>query len=205
MSEYDIFQGVKCCDPDKRQRILDAAADLFAERGFHEVKVDEIALRADLSKGTIYLYFKNKEDLFHSIIKDRTDELIVQLEEAASADESFDTSLRRLVTVYLEFFDRHKPFFKIVQSEKSHVEGGNHNRMHATAYETFMIFSTIIARLIVKGKDQNRIRRIDSDIAARSLRGILNSFSFDRAFTGDTTPIAAVTDSIVDIFMNGVN
>lgn len=198
------FHTNKCCDPEKRRRILAAAAVLFAERDFHEVKVDEIAEQADLSKGTIYLYFKNKEDLFYSIIQDRTDELMARLNEAAAADASFDDSLRKLVMVYLEFFDRHKHFFKIMQSEKSRIDIESHNKMHRAAHEAFWTFSKIIAELIAKGKAEKRLRTIDTDIAAKTLRGIINSFSFDRAFAGDATSLEDLADAVVDVFMNGV-
>ena len=50
-------------DPEKRKRILDAAIRTFGRRGFHEARIAEIAAAAGVAEGTVYLYFKNKEDL----------------------------------------------------------------------------------------------------------------------------------------------
>src|SRR4029077_18593957 len=52
---------------DKRQRILQAAVKVFARKGYHGAKVSEIARRADVADGTIYLYFRNKEDILVSL------------------------------------------------------------------------------------------------------------------------------------------
>jgi len=53
-------------DKDKETKILEVAETVFAEKGFHATKVDEIASRAGVAKGTVYLYFKSKEHLFFS-------------------------------------------------------------------------------------------------------------------------------------------
>ena len=60
---------------DKRQEILDAAIKLFSERGFEKTTVDEIAARANVGKGTIYLYFENKEQIFFAVIKEGMTEI----------------------------------------------------------------------------------------------------------------------------------
>ena len=59
--------------PEKRQRILDAALRIFAERGFYTAKVSEVARAAGVADGTIYLYFENKDDLLISLFEDRMD------------------------------------------------------------------------------------------------------------------------------------
>ena len=73
---------------DKRERIIEAAVDVFAERGFHQARVSDIAKRAGVADGTIYLYFKNKEDLLLSIFEEKMDVVLAGLREAlASIDD----------------------------------------------------------------------------------------------------------------------
>ena len=67
--------------PDKRQRILDAALKVFAERGYYNAKVAEVARQAGVADGTIYLYFENKDDLLINLFEDRMDFLIRRLRE----------------------------------------------------------------------------------------------------------------------------
>ncbi|RJO71956.1 MAG: TetR family transcriptional regulator [Myxococcales bacterium] len=65
---------------DKYQRILDAAIKVFAEHGFYHSKVAEIAKAADVADGTIYLYFKNKDDILISLFEGKMNEIIAQLD-----------------------------------------------------------------------------------------------------------------------------
>ncbi|MCO4746471.1 MAG: TetR/AcrR family transcriptional regulator [Proteobacteria bacterium] len=67
---------------DKRSLITEAAVEVFAEKGFHQARVSDIARRAGVADGTIYLYFKNKEDLLLSIFEEKMDELLTGLGEA---------------------------------------------------------------------------------------------------------------------------
>src|SRR6202034_4206318 len=78
-NEYGTGQSVKCkmCSaeelmrttkPVRVERILDAAAHLFAERHYHQVRVEDVAAKAGVSKGAVYLYFKDKDDLYLALI-----------------------------------------------------------------------------------------------------------------------------------------
>ena len=80
---------------DKRSLITEAAIDVFAEKGFHQARVSDVAKRAGVADGTIYLYFKNKEDLLLSIFEEKMDELLAGLGEAL---EGVDDPLERVRT-----------------------------------------------------------------------------------------------------------
>ena len=73
----------------KRAVILNAAAEVFQNRRFDEVTLDEIAVRAGVGKGTIYLYFSNKEDLFVQMAVDGVEAMAVRMREIAALDGSF--------------------------------------------------------------------------------------------------------------------
>ena len=77
----------------KRTRITEAAVEVFAERGFHSSRVSEIARRAGVADGTIYLYFKNKEDILLSIFEEKMDVLLLGLRGGLSAVESSTESI----------------------------------------------------------------------------------------------------------------
>ena len=97
----------------RKKDILEVATVLFSEKGYHEVKVDEIAEKVGLSKGTIYLYYENKEALFHSIILKKTKMLELQLESSINTEDSFIRSLESFVHTFLTFFNENESFFKI--------------------------------------------------------------------------------------------
>lgn len=71
--------GVPPSRVEKRARILEAAIHVFAEKGFHAARISDIAERAGVADGTIYLYFKHKEDILLSVFEEKMDELMSEL------------------------------------------------------------------------------------------------------------------------------
>ena len=90
-------------EPEKRRLILATAARLFASRRFHEVKLDDIAAESRLGKGTIYLYFKSKEDLYAALILDGLETLAREEEDAATAGPDPWSELEGIIDALLAF------------------------------------------------------------------------------------------------------
>jgi AcrR family transcriptional regulator len=187
----------------RRNEILEAGLQLFAEKDFHEVTVDEIAERVGLSKGTLYLYFKNKEDLFFSIVQDKTDLLYERLHAAIECDKSFTDCLKGFVYTFLSFFEEYKPYFKIVQSEKIRLSMDEHYRLHKFGMDAFQMFFDLMIGLIEIGKKQKVVRDIETVVLAKNLRGVLNAFTFHRVFLGSEETVEQETDHVVDLFLHG--
>lgn len=189
----------------RKKTILNAAMKLFSETDFHEVTVDEIANNVGLSKGTLYLYFKNKEDLFFSIIKEKSNELFSRLENSITNDFSFETTLQNFIKAHLNFFKENKAYFKIIHSEKCRMTMDDHYRMHDLGIKVFNQFLKLTEKLVKEGKKENSIGNIDVDIAARGIRGILNSFVFQWIFANEKISIEQETEQIKNLFLYGVS
>src|SRR5438309_11167252 len=86
---------------DKRERILDASERIFARHGFFAARVSEIAKEAGVADGTIYLYFKSKDDLLISLFESRMKQVNEQL-RAAIADRAPAEQLRAFIRAYLQ-------------------------------------------------------------------------------------------------------
>jgi TetR/AcrR family transcriptional regulator len=93
---------------ERRQSILRAAREVFFETGFHQATVETVAERAEVSKGTVYLYFESKETILAHLLLEGLRELVQGLEEAYAAEESLPAyeRLRRLGWAYFQFFQR---------------------------------------------------------------------------------------------------
>jgi TetR/AcrR family fatty acid metabolism transcriptional regulator len=88
---------------DKRESILDGALKAFARKGFYNTKVSEIASEAGVADGTIYLYFKNKDDLLISLFEDRMEWIINRLNvELASVEGDAIAKFRHMVKIHCE-------------------------------------------------------------------------------------------------------
>jgi TetR/AcrR family transcriptional regulator len=103
---------------ERRQSILRAARETFFENGFHRATVDDVAERAEVSKGTVYLYFESKETILAHLLLGGLDELIGELELAYAAEQplSADERLRRLGQAYVRFFEREPQYFRLLMA-----------------------------------------------------------------------------------------
>src|SRR5512143_887913 len=90
-------------DPGKRQRILDAAVRTFGRRGYHDAKIADIAAAARVAEGTVYLYFRNKEDLFATVFDEKMDDLLSRGRGIVRAQASAADRLTALVDLHLTY------------------------------------------------------------------------------------------------------
>src|ERR671930_526677 len=98
--------------------IAQAAKEVFAERGYQYATLEEIAQRAGMSKATIYLYYKNKDDLFLHVVEDLVETAITETAQAAEAPGAPLEKLARMVRGKMAFYEREREFFHIYLNEK---------------------------------------------------------------------------------------
>jgi AcrR family transcriptional regulator len=99
---------------DKRQRIMDAAVRCFRTHQFHEITLDEVASEAEVGKGTIYLYFSDKDDLFFQTAVAGFDEMCERLRAGAPDSASFRDGLVQACQIISGFFREHRPLFRMI-------------------------------------------------------------------------------------------
>src|SRR5207244_8638735 len=113
----------------KRDRILAAATAVFAERDFHQVHVSEVASRAGVGKGTVYLYFPTKDHLHRGALEASLERLADEVERAADASASAGETLREIVAAILRFFWRRPHLLTLVQRyEQQHARRARERR-----------------------------------------------------------------------------
>jgi TetR/AcrR family transcriptional regulator, fatty acid metabolism regulator protein len=101
--------------PRLSERMLEAAGRLFGTRRFHEVRMEDIAAEAEVSKGTLYRYFEDKEELYLALLQRATDQLVGLLQERLSRTQGARARLVALVATNLEYFDTHPHLFDLIQ------------------------------------------------------------------------------------------
>lgn len=100
--------------PEVAFKILAAAEASFATKRFHEVRMEDIALVAQVGKGTIYRYFADKEALYNALLKDASKELLTTLETAVASEQSAKNKLKALVKHSLQVFDNRPHLFDLI-------------------------------------------------------------------------------------------
>ena len=103
--------------PNKRALITDAAVEVFAEKGFHLARISDIARRAGVADGTIYLYFKNKEDLLLSIFEEKMDYLLQGLRDALDGVDDPVERVRRFAEFHFAQVQDNRSAAEVLQIE----------------------------------------------------------------------------------------
>ena len=186
----------------KRERILDAAVLEIARHGYHGTTVSTIARRAGVADGTIYLYFKNKEDLLVSIFEramKRFNEEAQRIvdEEGGGAEEK----LRRLVALHLTLLGEDRDLAVIFQVEFRHslhiLERLSRSRMRD--------YLALIARVVEQGKDEGVFRgNLDALFAAKVVFGVLDEMATDWVLSRKNTRLASRSDPASDLLLGGL-
>src|SRR3954468_6756278 len=155
--------------PEERpQQIIDAALAIFGERGLAAARLEDIAKRAGLSKGTIYLYFPNKEELFREMVRDT---VVSQLELGEEAVHSMTGSatdpLIRLMRQKWTFIrsSQFAPLFRLIHAEIHNFP----DLARFYAEEVVTRGQRLIAGIISRGIETGEFRAVDPFVAARML------------------------------------
>lgn len=102
---------------DKRRIITEAAVEVFAQKGFHQARVSDVARRAGVADGTIYLYFKNKEDLLLSIFEEKMKVLLTGLGEALEGIDDPIERIRSFACFHLSTVRKNRATAEVLQVE----------------------------------------------------------------------------------------
>ena len=124
---------------DKRQRILSAATAVFAERDYHQVLVSEVASRARVGKGTVYLYFPTKDKLHRVALEGSLERVASEVERAADADAPAHEVLREIVAAILGFFWRRPHLLAVVQRFEQRHPARERRRRVVSAIERVLV------------------------------------------------------------------
>jgi AcrR family transcriptional regulator len=102
---------------DRRKLIVEAATKSFSMFGFKATTMDQVAKLANVGKGTIYTFFKNKEELFEEIVSTLVKEMIAEAEGVIQPDLTFTENVHRALYRLLEFRSQHQLMIKLIQEE----------------------------------------------------------------------------------------
>jgi AcrR family transcriptional regulator len=157
------------------REILDAARLVFAARGFDAATVDEVAARAGVAKGTLYLYYPSKRDIYWAALRDGVRELHVLLTARLAAADTCGGVIRAFVETKVTYFDEHADFFRIVHAEFGRAAQPVRQRgpaLRTLINEQVDLLATALAR--VSGRGRPRLPHEDVAFAVAAItRGLV--------------------------------
>ena len=189
----------------QRQEMLDAALSLFSEKGYHNVTMHEIAGKAEFAIGTLYKFFKNKEDLYRAMMLEKSDEFHGSVRKAIDEHEDEVEKLRNYVKTVGEVFRAHVPVIRLYFSE-THGESFNLSAgLDSELREHHDEFLQNLEAIFADGIRKNRFKRIaDPRYLAMSLDGIIHALLFRWLEAPERHPFPEDPDTILNILFKGL-
>jgi len=185
----------------KWMAIIEAAIEIFSEKGFHNTKIVEVAQKAEVADGTVYLYFKNKDDLlitaFQYLFKNRLEFIKKKLDEISDPLERLHNFFKLHIDYYENF--PHELRFSIIELRQS-----------PEFYQKFPDFLPMkgyidfIKQLCTACAEAGEIKHVNMDILATMLYGIMDFALTEWALGYKEYSLEEITNTVIDILHNGL-
>lgn len=194
-----------CCEfmeqPSKRRRILDAAVEVMSRYGFYNSKVSQVAKAAGVADGTIYLYFKSKEDILIQIFSDTMAQANQRQRMALQGCETATEKLRTFVRVHFELVGQNPALAEVLTVELR--QSGKF--MRNSDLRSFGRYLSIIARIISEGQAAGEFSPdVKPRTIARMLFGALDELSLEWAVSSRSKTVEDAYSQTVRVFLNGL-
>ncbi|MBI2554945.1 MAG: TetR/AcrR family transcriptional regulator [Candidatus Rokubacteria bacterium] len=188
-------------EPDKHQQIIEAAVRIFARNGYYNSRVSDIAKEAGIASGTIYLYFKTKDDILVTLFREKMAEFVATVRKAIAAEPDAVAKLRRLIALHFEILEEHPEMAEVVQVE---LRQGQKFFRGASANEVsgyFNLISSVLEEGIAAGVFRN-------DLPIKTVRKVLFG-AMDQMATSWVLGkrgyrLSDTADAVADIFLKGL-
>jgi len=202
MAVHSTTTKRKGAAPEKRDRILKAAVKVFAKSGFYATRVSEIAKAAGVADGTIYLYFKNKDDVLITIFEDGITRLLAILREVAESDEPFENRISRIIELQLGLLEDQRDLAEVITVNLRQSS----RLLKQYAAPLFMQYIDVIAGVVREGQEQGAFRRdLNPRVVARSLFGALDAILLTWALgEGDPAALRKAAAHCSSLFLEGL-
>ncbi|NOT46621.1 MAG: TetR/AcrR family transcriptional regulator [Acidobacteria bacterium] len=186
---------------DKREAILRAAIKVFAEKGYFNSKVADIAGEAGIADGTVYLYFKSKDEILHSIFDRAMEEFIAEgRREIASISDPAE-KLRKIAHLHLERLGADREMAIVFQVELR----GSTKFMQEFSAAGFAEYLDVIRKTFAEGQEAGAFRNdMKPVVCAKILYGALDEMVTNWILSKKSYPLGPMADEVLKIFFGGV-
>ena len=186
---------------DKRGRILEAATTAFSKSGYSRTRIQEIARLAGVGDGTIYQYFKNKQEILFTLPMEHTKNLISIHGKPFRDIKDSEFRLIVLTNDYLNFCEVHRDYASIVLMELRY----NREFYKAEAYNLFRDFARIFYDIIKDGVARGHFREdVDPYIAVKCIHGVVDHSILSWIMFHEPERLASLSEPICDLILFGL-
>jgi len=188
-------------DPDKPQQIVDAAVRVFARNGYYNSRVSDIAREAGIASGTIYLYFKTKDEILVTLFREKMAAFVAHVRAEIAAESDAVSKIRRLIARHFAVLEADPDVAEVVQVE---LRQGHKFFRGASAHEVSAYFD-LIASVLDEGVASGQLRRdLPVKVATKVLFGAMDQVTTSWVLGKRTYRLVDAAEAVATIFLRGV-
>jgi TetR/AcrR family fatty acid metabolism transcriptional regulator len=188
-------------EADKHEQIIEAAVRVFARNGYYNSRVSDIAREAGIASGTIYLYFKTKDEILVTLFREKMAEFVATVRKAIAAEPDAVAKLRRLIGLHFKLLEDHSEMAEVVQVE---LRQGQKFFRGASANEVSGYFD-LISSVLEEGMAAGMFR---SDLPVKTVRkvlfGAMDQMATSWVLGKRTYRLSETADAVAEIFLKGL-
>lgn len=187
-----------------RNAILEAAELVFAERGFHSARIQDVAQKARIAVGTVYNHFEQKDDLLHALLEERTEKMLDRLAPAASDPDDFEAKLTARLARMLGYVEEHRGFFLVAIEHGLFAKGPQPVETGGCGKQMRQIerFRAAFRELLEEGLAAGALEPMDTQLLVWFLGGALRAFTVG-ALQRQEPDLGALAPTLSRLFLHG--
>jgi AcrR family transcriptional regulator len=182
----------------KRERILEAGLKLFANESYQAVTMDRVAEGAGVAKGTLYLYFQSKEDLYLGILNDGMETMMRNYQSTVDANADVRVRLRRAITLSVEFYDERRDLLRLMMTEEPRMAEARNRVRDEWRDRGVRFFSSVIEEGIQNGSFRDEDPRLATYAIMGSIRSVM-------LFYGSQRSVDEIGAELCDLIIRGLS
>lgn len=183
----------------KKRHILEAARRLLVEHDFQDIVLDDVAKKAGVAKGTLFLHFKNKEELFSAAFADLSDSLGHELEALAKTELKGKEMLAAAAKVVLNHFDRNRDFMGVGAGRTPNCGTKSREKLK----EKFLANQTLLLGILAAASSDEGRSIADREFAAAAFIGLCRSAAVGRILRDREGAFEKESERVVSFFLDG--
>lgn len=189
-------------DPTKPQQIIDAAIRVFARAGYYNSRVSDIAREAGIASGTIYLYFKTKDEILVTLFREKMAEWVAHVRREIASEPDAVAKLRRLVALHFKVLEQNPELAEVVQVE---LRQGQKFFRGASAHEVSAYFD-LIGSVLHEGIAAGQFRPdVPVKVATKVLFGAMDQMATSWVLGKRAYRLGDAAESVASILLQGVS
>ena len=160
--------------PTRKEEIIRVAANLFSQKSYHDVTMDQIAEKVGVAKGTIYLYFESKENLYLEILEETYEEIESILEKEIAKKDPAPQKLKKMLMLIFKFYLENLDVLRILSRDETHLI-----REHYEFTEHWRVKGVrFYQKILEKGINEGSFRPVNTELTALIIFGLVRSVMF---------------------------